>query len=121
MYLALFLTPWMLMYALSTMAMQHRDLFAYAYDVTPYHVPLGRQLTGTGDDALRQLEHLQEELGVEEVFLWHHANCFDPGAELEAITEFGENTGRRSSTSAFCRTNSNPDVVTMTQLSGWDG
>ena len=27
-YLALFLTPWMLMYALSTMAMQHRDLFA---------------------------------------------------------------------------------------------
>ena len=28
MYLALFLTPWMLMYALSTMAMQHRDLFA---------------------------------------------------------------------------------------------
>ena len=28
MYLALFLTPWMLMYALSTMAMQHRDWFS---------------------------------------------------------------------------------------------
>lgn len=28
MYLALFLPPWMLMYALSTMAMQHRDLFS---------------------------------------------------------------------------------------------
>ena len=27
MYLALFLTPWVLMYALSTMAMNHRDLF----------------------------------------------------------------------------------------------
>jgi len=28
MYLALFLTPWILMYALSTMAMNHRDFFA---------------------------------------------------------------------------------------------
>jgi hypothetical protein len=27
MYLALFLTPWMLIYALSTMAMNHRELF----------------------------------------------------------------------------------------------
>jgi hypothetical protein len=71
-------------------AERFRDLFAYAYDVTPYHVPLGRQIGGTGDDALRQIEHLQQELGVEEVFLWHHANCFDPDRELEAITEFGE-------------------------------
>lgn len=71
-------------------AERFRDLFAYAYDVTPYHVPLGRQIAGTGDDALRQIEHLRHELGVEEVFLWHHANCFDPDRELEAITEFGE-------------------------------
>lgn len=34
MYLALFLFPWMLMYALSTMAMNHRDLFADAPPAT---------------------------------------------------------------------------------------
>ncbi len=35
MYLALFLTPWMLMYALSTMAMNHRGFFKKLYGTSP--------------------------------------------------------------------------------------
>lgn len=35
MYLALFLAPWMLMYALSTMAMNHREFFLERYGGTP--------------------------------------------------------------------------------------
>ena len=35
MYLALFLTPWVLMYALSTMAMNHRGLFRKYYGAGP--------------------------------------------------------------------------------------
>jgi hypothetical protein len=35
MYVALFLTPWVLMYALSTMAMNHRDYFRKAYGGNP--------------------------------------------------------------------------------------
>src|SRR5213593_1723757 len=35
MYLALFLTPWVLMYALSTMAMNHRGFFKKFYGAGP--------------------------------------------------------------------------------------
>lgn len=49
MYLALFLTPWMLMYALSTMAMQHRDLFAEEGEPPEY--VLERTVTYDGEFA----------------------------------------------------------------------
>jgi alkanesulfonate monooxygenase SsuD/methylene tetrahydromethanopterin reductase-like flavin-dependent oxidoreductase (luciferase family) len=64
-------------------------IFNYAYNVPPYNVPLGRKLQGTGDDALYVIEHLNKKFGIEEVFLWHHVNCFDNGAEMEALEEFG--------------------------------
>ena len=35
MYLALFLTPWVVMYALSTMVMNHRPFFRALYDNQP--------------------------------------------------------------------------------------
>jgi hypothetical protein len=41
MYLALFLFPWTLMYAVSTLAMNHRDLFAAKYGTGP--VPFERE------------------------------------------------------------------------------
>lgn len=65
------------------------DLFNYAYNVDPYHVPLGRVFGGTGEDALAHIEHLRDELDIEEVFLWHHVNCFEPDQEREALEEFG--------------------------------
>ncbi|WP_139007245.1 LLM class flavin-dependent oxidoreductase [Arthrobacter crystallopoietes] len=70
-------------------ATEFERLFNYAYDVPPYNVPLGRKLQGTGDDALRTIEHLNKALGIEEIFLWHHVNCFDDGREMEALEEFG--------------------------------
>jgi alkanesulfonate monooxygenase SsuD/methylene tetrahydromethanopterin reductase-like flavin-dependent oxidoreductase (luciferase family) len=70
-------------------AKEFERLFNYAYNVPPYNVPLGRKLQGTGDDALRAIEHLNKSLGIEEIFLWHHVNCFDDGRELEALEEFG--------------------------------
>ena len=48
MYLALFLAPWMLMYALSTMAMNHRDFFKAYYGGTPAGFETEREETYTG-------------------------------------------------------------------------
>jgi hypothetical protein len=44
MYLALFLTPWMLMYALSTMAMNHREWFSQIYGEKPVFQKEGEQI-----------------------------------------------------------------------------
>ncbi len=49
MYLALFLTPWMLMYALSTMAMQHRSWFSGEGE--PLEYVLDRTTTYDGEFA----------------------------------------------------------------------
>jgi len=48
MYLALFLFPWMLMYALSTLAMNHRGLFAAAYGSGPVPYERERELVYDG-------------------------------------------------------------------------
>ena len=48
MYLALFLFPWMLMYALSTLAMNHRGLFTAAYGSGPVPYERERELVYEG-------------------------------------------------------------------------
>lgn len=48
MYLALFLVPWVLMYALSTMAMNHRDFFQNWYDKEPPTWELERDMPYSG-------------------------------------------------------------------------
>jgi hypothetical protein len=48
MYLALFLFPWMLMYALSTLAMNHRALFAGVYGSAPLAFEKERELVYDG-------------------------------------------------------------------------
>lgn len=78
----------------ATRAQRYSDefswLFDYAYNCPPYNVPVGRLFGGTGDDAYEQVARLHDELGVEEIFLWHHVNCFDRDAEREALQTFGE-------------------------------
>lgn len=69
---------------------EFRWLFEYAYNCPPYNVPVGRLFEGTGKDAYEQAARLGDELGVEEIFLWHHVNCFDRDAEREALQSFGE-------------------------------
>jgi alkanesulfonate monooxygenase SsuD/methylene tetrahydromethanopterin reductase-like flavin-dependent oxidoreductase (luciferase family) len=70
-------------------AKEFERIFNYAYNVPPYNIPLGRKIAGTGEDALRTIEHLNKTLGIEEFFLWHHVNCFDNEQEMEALEEFG--------------------------------
>lgn len=48
MYLALFLTPWVLMYALSTMAMNHREAFRRSYGEAPPAFLKERETTFNG-------------------------------------------------------------------------
>jgi hypothetical protein len=48
MYLALFLMPWVLMYALSTMAMNHREFFRKVYGGKPAQFEKEREQTYTG-------------------------------------------------------------------------
>jgi hypothetical protein len=48
MYLALFLFPWMLMYALSTMAMNHRAFFTERYGAAPLMFEKERELVYDG-------------------------------------------------------------------------
>ncbi|MPY93181.1 MAG: LLM class flavin-dependent oxidoreductase [Acidimicrobiia bacterium] len=76
-------------------AEEFRWLFEYAYNCPPYNVPVGRLFGGTGRDAYEQVARLHDELGVDEVFLWHHVNCFDRDAEREALEEFGEHVVAR--------------------------
>jgi hypothetical protein len=48
MYLALFLAPWVLMYTLSTMAMNHRDFFGKMYGGAPPVFEKEREITYSG-------------------------------------------------------------------------
>ncbi len=73
MYLALFLAPWMLMYALSTLAMNHRETFQAAYgEAPPAFTPLREThfegiLPGTGDHRA-QAAVLLSSLGLDGAF-----------------------------------------------------
>src|SRR4051812_38588938 len=51
MYVALFLSPWLLMYALSTLAMNHRGIFVQKYGAGPAPFQVERELTYAGNFA----------------------------------------------------------------------
>ena len=65
-------------------------LFTYAYDTPPFHVPMGRSFVGTGPTVRAQVEQLVEKHGVDEFFLWHKVNCFDPEREMASLRLFAE-------------------------------
>lgn len=89
MYLALFLTPWMLMYALSTMAMNHREFFTQFYGEQPIAWEKERELTYTGTfpadakpkDLARQI---LMSLGMDGT---HNANLSKDGARLTIVRQ----------------------------------
>ena len=65
MYLALFLSPWVLMYALSTMAMNHRPFFQEYYGGTRPSYELERELACEGQFPAKAGPHMvaQQILG----------------------------------------------------------
>ncbi|MBS7698555.1 MULTISPECIES: LLM class flavin-dependent oxidoreductase [unclassified Chelatococcus] len=66
------------------------ELFAYAYDAPPYHVPTGRIWGGSRQETLDNVMELAERYKIEEFFLWHHVGYFGDDIEQEALIEFAE-------------------------------
>lgn len=67
-----------------------RELFNYAYDAPPYHVPMGRLWRGSRQEMLDSVAGLAEQYGVEEFFCWHHVGWFTQEQELSVLNEFAE-------------------------------
>jgi len=67
-----------------------KELFGYAYNAPPYHVPMGRLWKGSRQQVLDDVMGLSEKYGVDEFFVWHHVNYFGAGPEMEALSEFAE-------------------------------
>ena len=66
------------------------ELFNWAYDAPPYHVPMGRLWGGSREQELDHVASLHEELGVTEFFLWHHVGYFEQDQELGMLDEFAQ-------------------------------
>jgi alkanesulfonate monooxygenase SsuD/methylene tetrahydromethanopterin reductase-like flavin-dependent oxidoreductase (luciferase family) len=66
------------------------ELFGYAYNAPPYHVPMGRLWTGSPQKILDEIMGLQEKYGVDEFFVWHHVNYFGDQLEMGALQAFAD-------------------------------
>jgi alkanesulfonate monooxygenase SsuD/methylene tetrahydromethanopterin reductase-like flavin-dependent oxidoreductase (luciferase family) len=66
------------------------QLFNYAYNAPPYHVPMGRLWKGSRQEVLDHVAGLSGEYGVNEFFLWHHVGYFPQDIELAMLNEFAE-------------------------------
>ena len=66
------------------------ELFNYAYNAPPYHVPMGRLWKGSPQQVLDEVTRLARTYGVEEFFLWHHIGYFTQEQELGMLQAFAE-------------------------------
>jgi len=66
------------------------EVFAYAYNAPPYHVPMGRVWGGSRQETLDNVMELAERYEIDEFFVWHHINFFGDDLEQEALVEFAE-------------------------------
>jgi hypothetical protein len=66
------------------------ELFNYAYNAPPYHVPMGRLWKGSRQEVLDHVARLAKHYEVEEFFLWHHVGYFPQEVELAMLQEFAE-------------------------------
>lgn len=64
------------------------ELFDFAYNTPPYNVPMGRVFKGTGNEVADEIGRLNQELGIEEFFLWHHVGYFSQAEELAMLEVF---------------------------------
>jgi len=67
-----------------------QELFKYAYDAPPYNVPMGRLWKGSNQEVLDEVCRLNGTYGVDEFFVWHHVNYFEPEEEMGALQAFSE-------------------------------
>jgi alkanesulfonate monooxygenase SsuD/methylene tetrahydromethanopterin reductase-like flavin-dependent oxidoreductase (luciferase family) len=66
------------------------ELFDYAYNAPPYHVPVGRLWEGSRQQVADEIGRLRETYKVEEFFLWHHVGYFPDEVETAMLEEFAE-------------------------------
>jgi alkanesulfonate monooxygenase SsuD/methylene tetrahydromethanopterin reductase-like flavin-dependent oxidoreductase (luciferase family) len=66
------------------------ELFDYAYNAPPYHVPMGRLWTGSRSEVKEHVARLHEQYKVDEFFLWHHVGYFPQDVEMAMLEEFAE-------------------------------
>jgi len=71
------------------------EVFSYAYDAPPYHVPMGRVWKGSRQETLDNVMELAERYEIDEFFLWHHIGFFGDDVEKEALEEFSEGVIRK--------------------------
>ena len=66
------------------------EIFNYAYNAPPYHVPMGRVWNGSRQETLDNVMMLAERYQIDEFFLWHHVGYFGDDYEQESLIEFAE-------------------------------
>lgn len=71
------------------------ELFNFAYNTPPYHVPMGRLWKGDGQEALDHVAGLAERFKVDEFFLWHHVGYFPQEQELAMLERFADGVIRK--------------------------
>ncbi len=64
------------------------DLFDYAYNAPPYHVPVGRLWEGSRQFVADEIGRLHTAYDVDEFFLWHHVGYFPQEVEMAMLAEF---------------------------------
>lgn len=69
---------------------QFDELWKFAYDAPPYHVPMGRLWKGSYQEVLDEVMRLAETYDVDDFFLWHHVGYFDEEIERGALQAFAE-------------------------------
>lgn len=71
------------------------ELFDYAYNAPPYHVPVGRLWEGSRQEVSDQLGRLRDTYRVDEFFLWHHVGYFPQEVEMAMLQEFASAAGMK--------------------------
>lgn len=66
------------------------ELFDYAYNAPPYHVPVGRLWEGSRVVVAEEVRRLRDAYKVDEFFLWHHVGYFPDDVEKAMLEEFAE-------------------------------
>lgn len=66
------------------------ELWEFAYDAPPYHVPKGRMWTGSRDKIEDDVKTMLERFDIDEIFIWHHVGYFGDGLEKGALQAFAD-------------------------------
>lgn len=67
------------------------ELWEFAYDAPPYHVPRGRMWKGSPQQLQDDVMGMIDRYDLDEIFIWHHVGYFGDELEKNALAVFAEN------------------------------